>query len=902
MRNRTNGCIEQLESRVLLAVDSLGSQPTAVAQAAMTADPVTSTITMLSPIANAETNSTAKNPQSKSWLHGNQWWSMVETSGGTSAYRLDGSSWTPVLQISGTTYNADVKPVGNGDITYVFLYHGTSSKLAKLTYVNGTYELTPLVSPSTPLASITLSTGSQTGTLDIDSTGRMWVASVATTAIEVRYADAPYTSWSAPIAIASFTSPTAEINAVVAFSGKIGVMWTNHAAQRFGFRYHVDGADPTVFSPDEVPASQSAQNVGSGMADNHVHLAVSSNGTLYAAVKTAYDAHTQAAPEMALLVRRTSGVWDPLYGIDGHGTRPILDIDNTVEFLRFMYAGDTNVNDIVYKDIPLSAIDPNQPNKFYSGPDVSNSQYPRQTLISGGMSKNIASTKESFDGQLVAIATNASDVLGNGPYTITGAKMVDTPLVANQPPVISLNGDVSPSFTVTWSGSAVNIESTANTSAGATITDANNANLTSLTISLNSPNTGDVLSANTAGTGIAAAPFDGTNLVLSGGDTLANYQTVLRTVQYNNLSGGPGIASETATFTAVDPFGATGTATSTINIQSSTVVGRLLFYAGSTRYDTTGNPQTPLLFSDDNAIAADKIAYVPNGTAATFANVSSYDKGINGIMVDLLGIGTHTSITLANIQNDFTFKVGNNNSPNLWSAAPLPSTVLVRTGAGVSGSDRVELIWADGAITQQWLELIVKATTHTGLAANDVFFFGNEIGDTGASNTATVAKVTSLDVTGAQTHGASSKTNIPITDLYDFSRDGLVNSLDVTDAQIHGTTLKTGLQLINVGAGGPFAPASTGGGDVGVTSALASAATNPTTPTIPPWIVKLLAHRGVNRIDLKSNPIVKYFEQLAREDTLKSGVILVKADQVADSLNLDDPLLDSLLAKLGVVD
>ena len=35
----------------------------------------------------------------------------------------------------------------------------------------------------------------------------------------------------------------------------------------------------------------------------------------------------------------------------------------------------------------------------------------------------------------------------------------------------------------------------------------------------------------------------------------------------------------------------------------TTVAARYLFFHNSTQYDTTGNPQTPLPFSDDNAIA-----------------------------------------------------------------------------------------------------------------------------------------------------------------------------------------------------------------------------------------------------------------------------------------------------------
>ncbi len=332
---------------------------------------------------------------------------------------------------------------------------------------------------------------------------------------------------------------------------------------------------------------------------------------------------------------------------------------------------------------------------------------------------------------------------------------------------------------------------------------------------------------------------------------------------------------------------------------TSTVVGRELFYSGSSRYDTTGNPQTPLPFSDDNAIATDKSAYIANGTAATFANVSTYDKGLNGVMVDLQGGGLHGSITLAGVLNDFTFKVGNNNSPDTWAAAPLPITVTVRAGAGISGSDRVELIWAAGAIQQQWLEVTVKATANTGLAAKDVFFYGNEIGATGSSNTATIAKVTSSDVTDTQTHGATLKANIPVTNIYDFNKDGQVGSADVTDVQTHGTTNKNGLAFINIAAGGPFAPAAApaASSDAGVASALVGASTSASAavPAIGAWTANRLA-----QLELNHGQIARYFERLAHDNTPKSRAILVKADQVADALDLDDTQLDSLCHDLCV--
>ncbi|MBI3840193.1 MAG: hypothetical protein HY288_19905, partial [Planctomycetia bacterium] len=109
--------------------------------------------------------------------------------------------------------------------------------------------------------------------------------------------------------------------------------------------------------------------------------------------------------------------------------------------------------------------------------------------------------------------------------------------------------------------------------------------------------------------------------------------------------------------------------------------------------------------------------------------------------------------------------------------------------------------------------------------------------------------------------------------------------------------IKTGLQFISIGAGGPFAPASAGGGDAGVASALASTSTSTTTPTIPAWIVNRLSH-----LDLNHGPIAKYLLHLAHENTPKAREILVAADKIADFLGLDDTLLDAILVRLGLPD
>ena len=85
-------------------------------------------------------------------------------------------------------------------------------------------------------------------------------------------------------------------------------------------------------------------------------------------------------------------------------------------------------------------------------------------------------------------------------------------------------------------------------------------------------------------------------------------------------------------------------------------------------------------------------------------------------------------------------------------------------------------------------------------------------------------------------------------------------------------------------------------GDSGVASAL----TAPTTTSgdlnkIPGWIANRL-----DSIDLATGVPAKVFQRLHDVNTPGSRALLQKIDAVADSLGLDDTLLDDLLADLGL--
>jgi VCBS repeat-containing protein len=105
--------------------------------------------------------------------------------------------------------------------------------------------------------------------------------------------------------------------------------------------------------------------------------------------------------------------------------------------------------------------------------------------------------------------------------------------------------------------------------ADAALSDVDNANLSSLTVTITNLLDGaaESLTANTAGTGITANYNSGTGvLTLSGVDTVANYQQVLRTISYDNTSQNPTTTARTITFQASDGSLSSNPAAASVNV------------------------------------------------------------------------------------------------------------------------------------------------------------------------------------------------------------------------------------------------------------------------------------------------------------------------------------------------
>jgi len=245
---------------------------------------------------------------------------------------------------------------------------------------------------------------------------------------------------------------------------------------------------------------------------------------------------------------------------------------------------------------------------------------------------------------------------------------------------------------------------------------------------------------------------------------------------------GAGGGEADITIRATDPEGDWVEDTFTVTVDpGAEVVGRHIFYNNSA-LDAGGD--------DDAAIDPVKIPLLPQGTASS-DNYTSYSRGINGIMVDIDGLpGTPTI-------GDFGVSVNQAAAPDTWSTGPAPESVTVCPGEGVGGSDRVTLIWADGAILNQWAEVSVQPGANTGLGAADVFYAGNVVGDTNDDGKIDAGDLTALVSEFGMRGGAEL--------LADVNIDGRVN---LTDSAIMRGNFGTSLGLPTMPPAAPPAAAA----------------------------------------------------------------------------------------------
>ena len=239
-------------------------------------------------------------------------------------------------------------------------------------------------------------------------------------------------------------------------------------------------------------------------------------------------------------------------------------------------------------------------------------------------------------------------------------------------------------------------------------------------------------------------------------------------------------------------------------LQNGIVEGRYVFYNDSSFDGDNAGANA----ADDAARATDKFPLLPGGIAS-FANYTSYANGINGLFVDIANAGDANTIS----SSDFIFATGNGSQLTDFTTFGGTVNVSTRIGAGVDGTDRVSLTFANGLISNTWLQITVRATAHTGLAEDDVFYFGNAIGEAGGSD----PTVDGEDVLAARANRTGPFNPPPIDNDFDFDRSGAVDSIDVLIARSSRTSPFNVLKLITApqGNSGSIMGLLGGGNDAG---------------------------------------------------------------------------------------
>jgi ELWxxDGT repeat protein len=250
-------------------------------------------------------------------------------------------------------------------------------------------------------------------------------------------------------------------------------------------------------------------------------------------------------------------------------------------------------------------------------------------------------------------------------------------------------------------------------------------------------------------------------------------------------------ANQVVQITATDGLGDSASVTFNIRI-NSVVQDRRIFYnrsISSVFGNGSGNPI--------NAIDPTKVALRP-GQVTSFANYTNYVRGLNGIIVDVAGLaGTVTA-------SDFLFAVGDGTNPTAFAATTAVPTISVFAGGGLGGADRIKVEFADIAIRNTWLRVTVRATAATGLAADDVFYFGSAVGDTNVGNIGDPISIrtNASDTSSVRQNQSVAANSVGISNIFDLNKDGRVNASDtsvtrqnISPAIMRYFTAPTNLQL-----------------------------------------------------------------------------------------------------------
>lgn len=367
---------------------------------------------------------------------------------------------------------------------------------------------------------------------------------------------------------------------------------------------------------------------------------------------------------------------------------------------------------------------------------------------------------------------NASVTVGEGVDAANTGTWADNDLPANVVTLSASVGTVVKNANGTWSWSIGTTDQQATQTVTITATDDLGAsstttftyavsNLPPVVAASNGAVSGNVLSLITnAGTyGDVAA--DTVSLSASHGVVVSNGNGTWSW----SITPSAAQSNQVVTITATDEDG--GASTTTFSLSALVAVtNRRVFYNDS-GYESNGGVNTALDGSK-TLLRATNIAQ-----QTTFANVSSYSRGINGVILDVAGL-VNNSLT----NSDFIFRVApagaiGNVTPSTWAAAPTPSVINVTPGNATTAA-RVRLEWLSNQIQNTWLQIIVLANENTGLTNREVYYLGSALGEVDGVSP---YRVSTSDV-GLVRAGVGNAV-VSVDDVRDIDKDRRITTSDV---------------------------------------------------------------------------------------------------------------------------
>lgn len=386
---------------------------------------------------------TGQKPESKLWYTSDGWFGLLWSSS-RNQWRIHRFNWSSdTWTDTGVVVDSRAKAEGDAlwDISSQKLYismhikegastSDMSAKLYRFSYAAGSFSPDagyPIALTSGAIEALVIdrdTTGLIWGTWTVASgTGRKVVVTHATSSANQAFVT-PFT----PQVSGSGNLDKDDISTLVAYDGKIGVMWSNQNADTVYFASHVDGASDSEWQLN--PALS-----GPKWADDHLNiksLSADPAGRVFAAVKTSLNdvnPSNSNQPLILLLVLDGNGTWkrttvDRI--VDGNQTRPIVLVSPDTRRVYVFAAGPCCSGGVVYT----------------KSADLDNPSFPTGNgdpfikLANDSTINNPSSTKQpvtAASGLLVIAADDHSHFYVHNKLTIGGGGGPDT-----TPPTVSL--------------------------------------------------------------------------------------------------------------------------------------------------------------------------------------------------------------------------------------------------------------------------------------------------------------------------------------------------------------------------------------------------------------------------------------------------------------------------------